>query len=72
MSSLIEEKELKPIEKLTITNLENTQLTILKIREIILKLNYSFISFQNDFVFLYFNIYQIKSYFSRISSKSNI
>lgn len=72
MSSLIEEKELKPIEKLTITNLENTQLTILKIREIILKSNYSFISFQNDFVFLYFNIYQIKSYFSRISSKSNI
>ena len=72
MSSLIEEKELKPIEKLTITNLENTQLTILKIREIILKLNYSFISFQNDFVFLYFNISQIKSYFSRISSKSNI
>ena len=72
MSSLIEEKELKPIKKLIITNLENTQLTILKIREIILKLNYSFISFQSDFVFLYFNIYQIKSYFSRISSKSNI
>ena len=57
MSSLIEEKELKPIKKLIITNLENTQLTILKIREIILKLNYSFISFQSDFVFLYFNIY---------------